>query len=426
MISEGSHSNIRTIAFYLPQFHTIPENDEWWGKGFTEWTNVKKAKPNYVGHYQPHVPLELGYYDLDDAKVMQKQVDLAKQFNINGFCFYWYWFNGRQVLEKPVDNFLRSEIDFPFCLCWANENWTRTWDGDSKRVLLKQEYNIDNLTGAFFDRILPFIRDPRYIKVNDKPLIVVYRADQVVGLDEIISKWRARALEVGLSGIVVAAVNSFDIYDHKRYGCDMSIEFPPHQFFGPLSHLKKYQIEFLNDECSGFVCDYAHGVYNSLRRSISRYRNNEVVPGFMPSWDNTARRQHSSAMFIGSSPAIFNYWVAKKLGQLARLKSTEQILFINAWNEWGEGCHLEPDTKYGYGYLEAFQAALEGRVLDEVSCKNKLRRVQLYCFVRFFSDKAFRLFKYFCMGNRQLEMALYKIARSIAKSISAISGVKAN
>ena len=204
---------MKLIAFYLPQFHPIPENDKWWGAGFTEWTNVRRSKPNFAGHVQPNLPTELGFYDLRDAEVMQKQAKLAREHGIFGFCYYYYWFNGKRLLETPVDRMLASgQPDFPFCLCWANENWTRRWDGQESEVLMHQEYS-DAADEQFIRDILPFLRDRRYIRVNGKPLLMVYRVDKLPDAKQTAERWRRVATSNGLPGLHLTAVQSFGIVD---------------------------------------------------------------------------------------------------------------------------------------------------------------------------------------------------------------------
>lgn len=407
--------NIKAISFYLPQYHIIPENEEWWGTGFTEWTNVKKAKPNYEGHYQPHVPLNKKYYNLEDISVMKEQAQLAQKYGIYGFCFYWYWFNGTQVLEKPVDQYLNSDINFPFCLCWANENWTRTWDGEEKKILLKQEYNNDNLEEDFFERALPFFLDQRYIRINESPLLLIYRADRIPNLESIVKVWKRKAQEYGLPGITVAAVLSFDISQFDKLGCDIGVEFPPHQFFNYNSIVPRETLPAISKNFKGQIYDFAHGVHNSLLRTITDYRNNRIIPGFMPSWDNTARRQDTGSIFINSSPALFNYWIATKLHRLKSVNKTEQYLFVNAWNEWGEGCHLEPDEMNGEQFLIAFKSALDGNILEKANFDQNMKSISRLISKQTLKEKTYRFIKMFCLGNKTLERYLYKIGKIISR-----------
>lgn len=208
---------VKLIAFYLPQFHRIRENSEWWGPGFTEWTNVAKARPNFDGHYQPHIPRELGFYDLSNPDVMREQVELARNYGVYGFCFYYYWFSGRRILERPVDNFIKSDIDFPFCLCWANESWTRTWDGENQKILLEQRYEAGD-DERFLKSVLPFLTNRLHIAVDGKPMLLVYRIKQPPDPVGSIAEWRLAARSAGLAGLHIAVVDAYDVKDPDEVG----------------------------------------------------------------------------------------------------------------------------------------------------------------------------------------------------------------
>ncbi len=346
---------MKPIAFYLPQYHPIPENDEWWGKGFTEWTNVIKAKPNFAGHHQPHVPGELGYYDLRKPEVQRRQAQLAREYGIFGWCFYYYWFNGRRVLERPLNQFVEhKDIDLNFCVCWANENWTRTWDGNAKDILLGQNHSPDDDV-AFFKSLLPLFADPRYIRVNGAPMVLVYRVDLFPDAKATAERWRKVAREAGFPEVHLCAVQFYGITDPRPWGFDAAVEFPPHQMIGP-ENIPDRVPTFTNPDFKGGVLDYLKVMSQAIQRPLvdyTRYR------GVMPSWDNTARRQNTPHMFINSSPTEYQYWLTTMVRQTTLALPPEQrFVFINAWNEWGEGCHLEPDEKYGRSWLEATHAAL--------------------------------------------------------------------
>ena len=339
----------RLVAFYLPQFHAIPENDEWWGPGFTEWTNVARARPNFDGHHQPHIPRELGFYDLTHPEVMRRQAEMAKLFGISGFCFYHYWFSGRRVLEGPLEAFVASDIDLEFCICWANENWTRTWDGDAHKVLLEQQYAPGD-DERFFRSIERMLLDRRYIRVGGKPLLAVYRAKHIPDPRSTIATWRRLAAERGMPGLHVAAVDFYDISDPAEVGADSLIEFPPHKFNGP-ANVPSTIPRITNPGFSGGILDYRKMVAQAVHRRKGPFT---YFRGVIPGWDNTARRQDTPTTGIHSSPQWYGKWLsyARAWTRTHAAHPDEAIIFVNAWNEWGEGCHLEPDLRWGLGFLE--------------------------------------------------------------------------
>ncbi len=354
-------NKIKPIAFYLPQFHRVKENDEWWGKGFTEWTNVAKGKPNFSDHYQPHVPADLGFYDLDNVENMRDQAELARQHGLHGFCFYYYRFkDGRRILEKPLDQFVTSDIDFPFCYCWANENWTRTWDGLDKEVLLEQDHGgQDDID--FVSELFPVFKDQRYIKVDGKPMLLVYRADLLVNAKELTAKWRQLAKEAGFPDLHLCAVQFYGIDDPSVYGFDAAVEFPPHKFIGPENRPDK-PVTISNPSFSGGIVDYRKVLSQAVHKTVPAY---DCYRGIVPSWDNTARRQHTGHILINSSPGLYQFWLSYLVEYTRKYFSEEQqFVFINAWNEWAEGAHLEPDLKYGLAYLEATLAAVNEKKIN--------------------------------------------------------------
>ena len=379
--SAAAEPPAKIIPFYLPQFHTIPENDEWWGEGFTEWINVRRAEPQYAGHAQPHAPADLGYYDLTDPGVMEEQARLARSYGIYGFCFYHYWFNGRRVLERPVDALLaNAELQLPFSLCWANENWTRRWDGLEDDVLLEQSYQ-PGWSDRFIRDVLPALADPRYIRVRGVPLLLVYRANLVPDVQTVVEHWRTVALAELGTDLHLAAVQSFSLDDPRTYGFDAAVEFPPHteRFLVERSFVGGVDPKF-----QGYLEDYAAVMRHQLARSLPDYR---WYRGAMPSWDNTARRGRDAHILVGSSPELYELWLRKLVLQ-SMVRSTvgdEPLLFVNAWNEWAEGTHLEPDEHYGHAWLEATQRALrdglrqfyaaEGHILTTADAEAHLTRV---------------------------------------------------
>lgn len=354
-------NKVKPIAFYLPQFHRVKENDEWWGKGFTEWTNVAKAKPNFDGHYQPHVPADLGFYDLNNVENMREQTDLAREHGIHGFCFYYYRFkDGRRILEKPLDQYVASDINFPFCYCWANENWTKTWDGLDKEVLLEQNHGGEDDI-AFVKELLSVFKDERYIKVDGKPMLLIYRADLLVDAKKLTTQWRELAKKAGFPDLHLCAVQFYGIDDPTVYGFDAAVEFPPHKFIGP-ENRPNDPVSITNPQFSGGVVDYRKVLSQALHRTVPDY---QCYRGIIPSWDNTARRQHTGHILINSSAKLYQFWLSYLVDYTKKyFRNEQQFIFINAWNEWAEGAHLEPDLKNGLAYLEATLSAVNEKKID--------------------------------------------------------------
>lgn len=345
---------VKTIAFYLPQFHPIPENNAWWGQGFTEWTNVSKAHPNFSGHYQPHLPGELGFYDLRVPEVQKRQVELAKKYGIYGFCFYYYWFSGKRLLERPLDQYLANpDLDLPFCLCWANENWTRRWDGAEHEVLIGQTHN-DHEYLHFIQDISSNFEDPRYIRVNGKPVLIVYRIHLLPDPQKAARIWRDECIRLGIGDLYLIVAQSFGITDPRPYGFDAAVEFPPHGL--NIGTLDQSKMPITNLQFTGKIYDYQQAAQSMINRPVPGYTLFKTV---MPSWDNTARKQNAAHTFINASPAAYKDWLTQAVKYTkANLPVEKQLIFINAWNEWGEGTHLEPDRLYGYAYLQATADAI--------------------------------------------------------------------
>jgi GT2 family glycosyltransferase len=352
---EPAELDVKAIAFYLPQFHCIPENDEWWGKGFTEWTSVRRGRPQFWDHYQPHVPHpDIGYYDLTDASVMENQMQMARQFGIYGFCFYYYWFNGRRLLEMPTNRLVSSgKPDFPFCFCWANHHWTRGWDGHEGEVLMAQEESHGS-DERFIRDMLPAFRDPRYIRINGRPLLVLYRPGLLSDPKATFAHWREFCRREGIGEIYLAGFKAFDLQDPEEFGMDAAVECPHHSLEVPNSDDEELSI-FNNFR--GKICDYKKVAENFLNAPAG---NSRLFRNVMPSWDNTARRQGRGIIFIGSKPDVYCRWLHRAVLQTRRLPNPdERVIFINAWNEWAEGAHLEPDERYRYAWLNATRLALE-------------------------------------------------------------------
>jgi len=350
-------TDVRLIAYYLPQFHPIPENDLWWGKGFTEWTNVTKAQPLFEGHYQPHLPADLGFYDLRLPEVREAQAALAKKYGIYGFCYYYYWFAGKRLLNHPIDEVLRTKKpDFPFCICWANENWTRRWDGAEHEILMAQECSSDEQNQAFAESIIHILLDERYIRINGAPLLIVYRRDLFPNLRQTAEQWRKIFRKKGVGEVHLCIAITFQGLHTplEQIGFDSAVQFPPHGFSARElvpSHLGAYNF-------SGHLYDYKDGVINSLSQEFPELK---VFRSVMTSWDNTARRKRAAHAFINSNPDVYELWLRGIIEKTRQVHSGEErLVFINAWNEWAEGAHLEPDQKYGYSYLLATRKAFDG------------------------------------------------------------------
>ena len=375
-------SETKLIAFYLPQFYPTEYNDKWWGKGFTEWTFVTKAKPQFPEHLQPRLPADLGFYDLRTIDTRLEQIKLAKKYNIYGFCYYFYWFNGKRLLERPLDDLLiHKELDHNFCICWANENWSRRWDGSEDQLLMEQIYTPENDEKIFTD-MLPFISDERYIKIHGSPLLIVYRVDQMPYPRETFKKWRSLAQENGIENLHISAIESFGIAEPRQYGCDSSIEFPPHGLDIGLCTEKYIENE---DEFNGKIYDYEEVVSYALNKEMPSYKH---FRGIMTNWDNTPRRGKNSHIFVNSSPEIYETWL-RGLVKITKNcnENGEQLIFINAWNEWAEGAYLEPDQLYGKAYLEATRNAVTKSISKE-SLLNELDEYQWH------DEKIKKLFKH--------------------------------
>jgi lipopolysaccharide biosynthesis protein len=371
---------IRPIAIYLPQFHPIPENDEWWGKGFTEWTNVTKAQPKFKGHYQPHLPADLGFYDLRLEESRLAQEKLAKDYGIYGFCYYHYWFNGKRVLEEPIDRKLKNpKEDLPFMMCWANENWSRRWDGSESDILLEQKYSAEDHRNHI-EFLIPFFKDRRYIKIDGKSVFAVYRTNLIPDLENAIEIWRN-----------VAKENNIELYilrfeglhtNGKEFLCDgidAAVEFQP---LTAISHIfsAKPKLKGLKEEFSfSAIANSFKARLNNLKLKL-REKNNAIIfqyaeiinadiasqkkldyklfPCITPGWDNSARKAKNYMVLTESSPSLFRRWIDHKLKVFSPFSKDENLFFINAWNEWAEGNHLEPDRKWGTSFLEQLKSAI--------------------------------------------------------------------
>lgn len=379
MAEINQNDKTKIIAFYLPQYHTIPENDKWWGKGFTEWTNVKKAKPLFTGHDQPRVPLNNNYYNLlnDDVKIWQ--VNLAKKYGVFGFCYYHYWFkDGKQLLEKPAEQMLNNQnVDLPFCFCWANENWSRNWDGGNQEIIMEQNYGNQQDWELHFQYLLKFFKDDRYITVDGKPLFVIYKPDLIADLYQMVNYFKSRAKQEGFPGVCFAfqfPTYFSDIF-YRDDIFDYMIEFEPVFSRSNVQRSQSKKVEAMRKIFGeNFISQYRKrkGIkgynYNKPRylsmffydeawdTILSQQWDKKIIPGTFIDWDNTPRNKHG-AMYTGFTIEKFE----KNMSLLIKKsrENNKNMIFINAWNEWGEGAYLEPDEKYGYKKLEAIKKALE-------------------------------------------------------------------
>lgn len=343
----------RLVAFHLPQFHTFAENDAWWGKGFTEWRNVTRALPQFEGHIQPRLPADLGFYDLRNPQALRDQAQLAAEYGISAFCFYFYWFSGRTLMEAPLRQWLQDDgIDLQFCLCWANENWTRRWDGRETDVLIGQQHSAEDDL-AFIAHIGPYLRDRRALQVDGKPMLLVYRPQLLPDAAATAQRWRGWCREHGIGEIHLAYVQGFERPDPRDIGFDAAVEFPPN-----MSNPRSLSAEqwLVNPEFSGDVRDWRELASEMATRPLPSY---PLYPAVNPGWDNEPRRPGNGRIYLHASPRGYRDWLRATIHQrLSATPQAERMVFINAWNEWAEGAVLEPDARLGHAWLEATRQAL--------------------------------------------------------------------
>jgi hypothetical protein len=355
---QRTHNDAKIIAYYLTQFHPDPHNEKWWGKGITEWNNVVRAVPQFLNHYQPRIPGELGYYDLRIKDVMKRQIELAKMYGIYGFSFYYYWFNGERLLEQPLEMFLENtDINFPFSLCWANENWTRRYDGTNEDILMKQPTSVDSYKNVIFDMIR-FLKDERYICIDGKKVITVYRPSLMPKVKEVLCYWRQIAMEAGIGDLYLIAVkeNMIDT-GWLEEGYDALSEFHPGTLYKECTAINA-EFQCIRKDFAGEIYSFEDIVKN---KRYFNYSYEKLYRAVMPMWDNTARRNNKGLIFHGSNPLLYKEWLMDVIRENQEKKNVDDnIVFINAWNEWGEGTYLEPDRFYGYAYLNATKEAIEG------------------------------------------------------------------
>jgi glycosyltransferase involved in cell wall biosynthesis len=345
----------KLLAYYLPQFHAVAENDAWWGDGFTEWTSLARGQPRFVGHYQPRIPRDLGHYRLDDPETMRRQIKLAREGGVFGFVQYFYWFNGKRLLERPLEAFLADpSLDFPFCLMWANENWTRRWDGSDQDVLISQDYRTED-EAALIDTFARHFRDSRYIRLGGRPLLMVYRAGRIPDTARTLARWRRLWRDRHDEAPLLMMAQSFDDHDPRPCGFDAAVEFPPHKLTG-LAGAETARHVFLDPRADPQVFAYEAVVKASLDERIPDF---PLIKTVLPGWDNDARRQGRGVVVHGATPAAYEGWLAA-LVERARASPTlgEAIVCVNAWNEWAEGAYLEPDVHFGAAFLNATSRAV--------------------------------------------------------------------
>ena len=360
-------SQIRSIAFYLPQFHPIPENDEWWGKGFTEWTNVVKAKPLFKGHYQPKLPTELGLYDLRVPEVREQQANLAKEYGIEGFCYWHYWFgNGRRILERPFNEVLESgKPDFPFCLAWANETWTGIWHGLNNEILMEQTYPGQDDYIAHFNCLLKAFKDKRYMRVDDKPIFVVYRPNAIPDIKLFVDTFQEQAVQNGLKGVYLIATNVHTDWNAQANGFD-AITPSNHDKLAYVrsdSNVKNFYRKQLNRKRVSKVFKkifkkptHVYEYKEAMKWFVKDENSKSMIyPMVIPNWDNTARSGVNGFVLHNSTPDLFKQVMQKAINKVRDLPADKRIVFIKSWNEWAEGNYIEPDRKYGRKYLEVIK-----------------------------------------------------------------------
>lgn len=419
-VEPPNHDNVtdivNLIAFYLPQFHPIPENDEWWGKGFTEWTNVTRARPLFEGHYQPRLPADLGFYDLRLKETRHQQIALARKYGIYGFCYHYYWFSGTRLLERPVDDMLAdAESDMPFCLCWANENWTRRWDAKEHEILIAQNYAPDD-DQDFIRGVIRFFQDPRYIRLNGAPLLIVYRPQQLPDSQRSTQIWREVCESVGIPDIHLCAALTHGNEEYRKYGFDSGVQFPPHNL--KLDTIN-WEIEYFG-RFRGRVFNY----YEIAEAYLAQeYKDNHVFKTVFPSWDNTARRNDSATIVLNGTPENYEYWLSEAISRTRELsESGDRVVFINAWNEWAEACCLEPDRVYQTAFLESTLRAAKGQstlsAFQHMEISPQLRATKQHTLLGdladvlgFHFDRAFDQLRSFINKNPRLKKSMLPLIR---------------
>lgn len=364
---DGSRLRARAIAYYLPQFHPIPENDQWWGRGFTEWTNTAKARPLFPGHYEPHVPSDLGFYNLRLPEAREAQAQMAREYGLEGFCYYHYWFGGKRLLERPFNEVLASgKPDLPFCLCWANETWSGIWHGEPRRVLIEQTYPGEADYERHFEAVLPALKDKRAIKVEGKPVFIIYSPRLLPDALAFTRLWRKLAEKAGLPGLYLIGLanrNGPDgkVWRHEEHGFDgasvkntgLAANSESNRWVRKFRRTKR---RLLGQPPN--VYDYAKAIEHFV---LEECRETKVYPCAIPNWDNSPRSGTRGLILHNSTPELWRRHLRQVLAQVEHKPDDHRILFVKSWNEWAEGNHLEPDLKFGHQYLEVLRDELKIR-----------------------------------------------------------------
>jgi lipopolysaccharide biosynthesis protein len=349
----------RVLAMYLPQFHPIPENDEWWGRGFTEWSNVASTRRLFKGHYQPHVPADLGFYDLRLADTREAQAELARRYGIDAFCYYHYWFEGRRLLERPVDDVLASgRPDFPFCLCWANETWSRRWLGEERNILIEQTYSPqDDVRHARW--LIRAFEDRRYVTVHGRALFLVYRPRHLPDPRRTTDTLREECIKAGLADPYLVGVDAHSRnFDPRAIGFDDSMNFAPQLGVLDQASLDGFNWRrLLRNAREGVLSGRlkVHNYERAWRAMVQARPSFRTLPSVFVGWDNTPRRGRNGIIVIDATPAAFEDALTEAIASVRHRHEQERIVFVNAWNEWAEGNHLEPDLANGHAYLEVIE-----------------------------------------------------------------------
>ena len=379
-------NSAKIIAMYFTQLHAIPENDEWWGKGFTDWDNVRRAKPLFDGHYQPRVPLGSNYYDQSRMETIRGQIELAKRYGIYGFCHYHYWFDGKQLLETPTNLFLQNtDLDFPFCLSWANETWSKRWDGRDHDILIRQTHPpTEESWSRHFDYLIKAWSDERAIKIDGKPVFIIYRPQKIDKIESMLAFWNKKAKESGLKGVYYIFQKQYELSDNACLrSFDAEFQFQPFEAIHSAGYsqgaIYKQRMRQLIEKLPKIAQSFIWSLWASSKKNytIHQYdkvwsqiiRNSmkssaETFPGVFVDWDNTARYGSRATIIDGASPERFKYWFSKLIEIVSNRPDDMNYVFLNAWNEWAECAYLEPDERYGYEYLEAIKDVMFNQISD--------------------------------------------------------------